>query len=300
MKEIIIKDILSKIEYNEYIGKKEQIITSFIAIDVNNKNSDIICWVNDKNIDVIPKLKTGTIVVSKASKEKLNNINCNFILVDNPRSTFREILNHFFVEKQIPSIAQSAKIDKSVIIGKNVYIGENVVIDKNCKIGDNCIIKHNTVITSDTIIHNNVLLGSNNTIGGIGFGYEKDKNGNFQVIPHLGNVILKENVEIGNNTCIDRAVLGSTILEENVKVDNLVHIAHGVKIKRNSVVIANSMVAGSVVIGENSWIAPSAAILNQKTIGNNSLVGLGAVVVKDVGDNEIVAGNPAKFIKNTK
>lgn len=107
---------------------------------------------------------------------------------------------------------------------------------------------HNTVILKDTIIEDNVVIGANNTIGGVGFGYEKDREGNFELIPHIGNVHIKRNVEIGNNTCIDRAVLGSTILEENVKVDNLVHIAHGVFVGRNSVVIANAMVAGSVNI----------------------------------------------------
>jgi UDP-3-O-[3-hydroxymyristoyl] glucosamine N-acyltransferase len=142
-----------------------------------------------------------------------------------------------------------------------------------------------------------VKVGCNCTIGGTGFGYEKDENGEFQLIPHLGNVVLEDYVEIGNNTCIDRAVLGSTILEENVKVDNLVHIAHGVKVMRNSVVIANAMVAGSVVIGENSWISPSVSILNQKKVGNNALVGLGAVVIKDVEDNDIIVGNPGKSIK---
>ena len=128
-------------------------------------------------------------------------------------------------------------------------------------------------------------------------GVISDENGDFELIPHIGNVVIKDNVDIGNNTCIDRAVLGSTILEENVKVDNLVHIAHGVSVGRNSVVIANAMVAGSVKIGSNSWIAPSSSILNKKDVGDNSLVGMGAVVTKSIEDNTIVAGNPAKFIR---
>ena len=108
---------------------------------------------------------------------------------------------------------------------------------------------------------------------------------------------MENNVEIGNNTCVDRAVIGSTTLGENVKVDNLVHIAHGVKVARNTVIIANAMVAGSVTIGENTWIAPSASILNQKNIGDNVLVGMSSLVLKDVEDNQIVAGVPAKVIK---
>ena len=113
-------------------------------------------------------------------------------------------------------------------------------------------------------------------------------------MPHIGNVHLKENVEVGNNVCIDRAVMGSTLLSENVKVDNLVHIAHGVKIGKNSLIIANSMIAGSVEIGENVWVSPSSSIRQKLIIENDALIGMGAVVVKNVEPSSVVAGNPAK------
>ena len=114
------------------------------------------------------------------------------------------------------------------------------------------------------------------------------------MIPHIGNVVLGNNVEIGNNSCIDRAVLGSTILHDNVKVDNLVHIAHGVVIGKNSLIIANAMVAGSATIGEHVWVAPSASILNKKSIANNAVIGMGAVVLKNVNEGETIIGNPGK------
>jgi len=294
---IQIKDILNKIKTVDFKGNKSDIITEIIQIDTENTKQNILCWCSDKNKELLKAVTTGTFIISTNIEEEYLKTKCNYIIVENPRRTFQKILTNFFVEKIEAKISTSAKIDKSVEIGKEVYIGENVILEKNCKIGDNTIIQHNTTIFKDTIIGNNVVIGANNTIGGIGFGYEKDENGDFQLIPHIGNVVLKNNVEIGNNTTIDRAVLGSTILEENVKIDNLVHIAHGVKIGRNSVIIANSMIAGSVKIGENTWLAPSSSVLNQKTIGKNSLVGMGAVVLKDVGNNEVVAGSPAKFLK---
>ncbi len=271
-----------------------------IHINKHNNDSSIICWCSDKNKDILLDIKTGTIIISNNIVEDNLNPDCNYIVVENPRRTFQEILSRFFVEKTQAEISQTSVIHTSTSIGENVFIGNNTIIEKNCKIGNNVTIQHNTVIFKDTIIGNNVTIGANNTIGGIGFGYEKNIEGDFKLIPHIGNVILKNNVDIGNNTTIDRAVLGSTILEENVKVDNLVHIAHGVKIGRNSVVIANSMIAGSVVIGENTWRAPSSSVLNQKSVGNNSLVGMGAVVLKNVGDNEVVAGSPAKLLKKIK
>lgn len=132
----------------------------------------------------------------------------------------------------------------------------------------------------------------------MGFGYEKNEQGDYEVLPHIGNVIIKDNVEIGNNNCIDRAVLGSTILHKNVKVDNLVHIAHGVVIDENSLIIAHAMIGGSTEIGKNVWVSPGALIINKLKVEDNSLIGMGAVVVRKVDKNTVVAGNPAKYLKN--
>jgi UDP-3-O-[3-hydroxymyristoyl] glucosamine N-acyltransferase len=158
-------------------------------------------------------------------------------------------------------------------------------------------IGHNNTIHKKTIIGNDVKIGSNNTIGGVGFGYEKNEFGKNEVLPHIGNVVIKNKVEVGNNTCIDKAVLGSTIICENVKIDNLVHIAHGVIIKDNSLIIANSMIGGSSIIGENVWVSPSVSIINKISVGDNSLVGMGAVVLKSLDQNTVSVGNPSKVIK---
>ena len=292
-----IKEILNKIEYDNFKGNLNYKIDRVLPLDDVSEKSNAISWCSDINIDILENIKTDSvIIIGKSVEHKLKN-NIQYISVDNPRRTFQKLLETFFVEKREVGISKTAIIDPSVKIGHNVYIGHNVVIEKNCIVGDNTVILHNTVIMSNTIIKNDVVIGSNNTIGGTGFGYEKNKHGEFELIPHIGNVLIENNVDIGNNTCIDRAVLGSTSIGENVKIDNLVHIAHGVVIEKNSVVIANSMVAGSVKIGQNSWIAPSSSILNKRNIGENALVGLGAVVTKNVEDYSIVAGNPAKLLR---
>ena len=107
-------------------------------------------------------------------------------------------------------------------------------------------------------------------------------------------MVIEDNVEVGNNTCIDKAVLGSTKIMRNVKIDNLVHIAHGVKIGENSLIIANSVIAGSTIIGKNVWVAPTANIKNNLTIGDNSTIGISAVVLKNVAENSIIIGNPGR------
>lgn len=295
---IEIKNILDKIEYISFTGSNDITIDKVKSLDQIEGVDNAIAWCNDQNLENIKNIKSSSIIIvsETADKSILESINC--IVVLNPRRAFQTILLKFFLETRIPQVHASAIIAGNAKIGNNVFIGHNVVIEDDCEIGNDVTILHNTVIFKGTKIGYQVNIGSNNTIGGTGFGYEKNVAGDFELIPHLGNVLIGNKVDIGNNTCIDRAVLGSTILEDNVKVDNLVHIAHGVIVRRNAVVIANAMIAGSVEIGENSWIAPSASILNKKIVGKNSLVGLGAVVLKSVEDNTIVAGNPAKFIKN--
>lgn len=248
----------------------------------NNSVPFLIFWVNDKNVDKIKSIRTG-IVISPQLIE-LDSFNGAIILCDRPRKAFMDVVRKFFYEDH------QTHTDSC--------IGQGNFIDDDVKIGDRVRIGHNNVIHKGTIIGDDVSIGSNNTIGGVGFGYELDENGDYELIPHIGGVVIERNVEIGNNNCIDRAVLGNTIIGENCKIDNLVHIAHGVKLGNHSLVIANSMIAGSVIIGERCWIAPSTSIINSCTIGSDSMTGIGSVVLKSVEDFTLVAGVPAKKLRD--
>lgn len=260
-------------------------------------------WISDKNINKLEVIKCGNVIISKnifdLKKSSLNNFT-NWIVVDNPRKSFANTIEHFFTKEKIyGNIHPTAIISSSVRLNhQKVNIGPNVVIEDNVQIADFCEIGANTVIKKGSILQPNVNIGSNCTIGGIGFGYEKDDNGDFQLIHHLGNVFISENVDIGNNVCIDRAVIGYTLIGKNVKIDNLVHIAHGVKIDENSLIIANAMIGGSVVIGKNVWVSPSVSVKQKLVIEDDALVGMGSVVLKDVNQKDIVVGVPAKSIKN--
>lgn len=275
-----------------------QQITKVLPIDDPEFDREAIGWCSDKNKESLSRLKNGNVIVSKSVFDEMKGQlpQLNLISVEKPRSAFLKVLQEFFAEKKtFGFVHPTAIIDPSVKWNPNtVNIGANVFIDKQCVIGDRVTIGANTVIHSFTEIGNECTLGSNNTIGGVGFGYEMNDENEYELMPHIGNVVLKNRVEVGNNVCIDRAVLGSTLLEENVKVDNLVHIAHGVKIGQNSLIIANAMVAGSVEIGKNVWVSPSASIRQKLQIEDGALVGLGSVVVKNVAANSVVAGNPAK------
>ncbi|MNK22607.1 UDP-3-O-acylglucosamine N-acyltransferase [compost metagenome] len=276
----------------------EQQITKVLSIDDAGFDREAIGWCSDKNKENLAQLKSGNVIVSTLVFDEMKGQlpQLNLIRVEKPRSAFLKVLQEFFAEKKMFGfIHPTASVDPSVKFNPDtVYIGANVFIDKGSVLGNRVVIGVNTVIHSNTEIGDDCSLGSNNTIGGVGFGYELNEENEYELMPHIGNVVLKNKVEIGNNVCIDRAVLGSTLLEENVKVDNLVHIAHGVKIGKNSLIIANAMIAGSVEIGENVWVSPSASIRQKLTVENNALVGLGSVVVKNVAADSVVAGNPAK------
>lgn len=143
----------------------------------------------------------------------------------------------------------------------------------------------------DCIIHESVIIGSP------GCGFIKNEKGEWENFPHIGGVIIGDNVEIQANSCVDRGSLGDTIIGNGVKIDNLVHIAHNVEIGENTIITACAMIAGSVKIGKNCWIAPNASIMNGIIIGDNVTVGLGAVVLKDIPSGETWAGVPAKKLK---
>lgn len=136
-------------------------------------------------------------------------------------------------------------------------------------------------------------------IGGPGFGFEQDENGKWIRFPSIGDVIIEDDVDIGAGTCIDRGTLDSTIIGSGTKIDNLCHIAHNVKIGKNCMIIARSMVGGGAEIGDNCWIA-SATIRDNVKIGKNSMIGLGAVVVEDIPEGSVAVGVPARVIRRLK
>lgn len=293
-----IGDICQKLPPLSLRGDGSRWINKIVELDSYTGNVDELSWLNDKNLHLLLNFTTGNFICSEKALELDLSEGITLIVDSVPRKYFQKVLVNFFYQApKLGQIASSAIIAQNVKFGANCSVGENTVIEANCVIGENVYIGHNNVILSGTNIKNDVYIGNNNTIGGVGFGYEKDDHGQFQLIPHIGNVEIHSNVEIGNNTCIDKGVLGSTVIGKNVKIDNLVHIAHNVKVGENSVIIANAMVGGSVTVGANTWVAPSVSIINGVEVGEDCLLGIASVVIKAVGNDQVMVGNPAREIK---
>ena len=198
------------------------------------------------------------------------------VLVENPKECFNIFLKQY-VPRSIPFIHRCAVLSSKATIGKYCAIESGVVIRNNVQIGDNCVIMANTVI------------------GGSGFGHTINlSTGEQMIVPHIGGVKIGNNVRIGSNTCIDRGTLGDTVIKDNVRIDNLVHIAHNVKIGKNSMIVANCMIAGSVQIGDDTWVGPSTSVLNQLSIGSDAYIGMAACVTKSIPDDVVAYGFPAR------
>jgi UDP-3-O-[3-hydroxymyristoyl] glucosamine N-acyltransferase len=186
-------------------------------------------------------------------------------------------------------IGKNVKIGKSSVIGSNTIIESNVLIGKNCLIGSQVMIKN-------SVIGNDVVIQDGSKIGLKGFGFIPIKDKNFR-IPHIGKVILKDNVEIGASCTIDRGSIGDTVIGKNTFLDNQVHMAHNVKVGENCMIAGQVGFAGSSTLGNNVSIGGQAGISGHLKIGNNVKIGGGSGVVKDIPDDTIVMGYPAVPLK---
>ncbi len=214
--------------------------------------------------------------------------------------TFKEEIDASATIHPTAKIGANCKIGANSYVGKNVELGDNVVIYPNVtifddtKIGDSTIIWSGTVIRERTIIGNHTILHANVSIGADGFGYRPSDDGRGLVkIVHIGNVVIGNHVEIGANSCVDRAKFSSTIIGDGCKIDNLVQIAHNCILGRSCIMAGNSGLAGSVTLGDGVIIGGSASIKDHVTLGNGAIVGAGSGVIGNVKAGDTVLGYPA-------
>lgn len=283
----------------KFVGNLEMNITTFSSL--GSLKSNCISWAKNQsnyNDGITKEYEDVLLIVNSGISYKEENKKMGYIECENPRDIFFSILNEFFYKKSFKSYISPKSAVDCKEIGEDVYIGHNCYISEDVVIGDNVVIMNNISIEGKTKIGENTIIHSGTIIGSDGFGYYKNNKGINTKIQHYGGVVIGNNVEIGANVCIDRGTLDDTVIGNNVKIDNLCHIAHNCIIKDNSIIIALSMLGGSAILEKNSYIAPGAMIKNQIHIGENSLVGMGAVVIKDVEDNKVVAGVPAKVIRD--
>ena len=291
------------------IGDENALITGVSPIE-SGEQGHLSFVAQEKFAPFIDSSKCSVLIVS----EKLltdKTFNATIIAVEDAYLSFQVLMNLYQQMRGKKSgIEEGSFFHESSQIGEDVYVGAfsyvsekskigegsqifpQVFIGKNVKIGKNCIIYSGARIYDFCVLGDNCIIHSNTVIGSDGFGFQPTKDG-FQKIPQLGNVVLEDNVEIGSNCSIDRGTIGSTIIGKGTKIDNLIQIAHNVKIGQNNVIAAQAGVAGSTVIGDWNQIGGQVGIVGHINIGNQVKIQAQSGVNSSTKDGEILYGSPA-------
>jgi len=230
-----------------------------------------------------------------ASSASITSDTGSVLTSSNPRLAFIRALNVIDDKIGFKKDESAPAIDSTAVIGERVVIEPGVTIGARTRVDHGVVIKRGTVIGADCLIHENV------SIGGDGFGFERDESGCPVKFIHLGGVSIGDRVEIGAGCCVAKGTLGDTVIESDVKLDNLVHVAHNCCLKKGALITACVGFSGGVTVGEHAWVGPNASIIQKVRIGKGAFVGIGSVVIRDVDDGQTVVGNPARVLsKNNK
>jgi len=217
---------------------------------------------NSKYVKELSSTKAGAVLVDESNKDKLPD-GCIALVVESPYWSMATLSKYFSTPIEDDSLAEpivgegtkvssKAEIANGAVIGKNSTIMAGVYVGANAKIGDNTILYPNVVVYKECIVGNDCIIHSGTVVGSDGFGFASNKLGEHNKIHHNGNVLIEDDVEIGSNTSIDRAVFGSTIVKQGARLDNLIHIAHNCEIGEYSVIAGQSGFAGSSKVGRSN------------------------------------------------
>ncbi len=244
-------------------------------------------------LEKVKKFKNVILITNLTSTK----FNMPVLFSNNPRLDFYRVTMNFFINDEFKNhFHKTATIEKNSFIGKNVFIGANCYIGNDVRIGDNTKILQNTCIFGKTDIGSNCVIKSNTTIGSEGFGFVFTGKELFH-LPHLGSIVIGNNVWIGSNSTIEKSHLDQTTIEDHVKIDDLVQIGHNSIIKKFSQITSGCIIAGRVQIGERCWISPNSVIDIGCHIGENCVIGTNSLVRTNFPKNSVIFGSPAKFVR---
>lgn len=295
----------------EVEGDPELTVRDFSRIE-EGKEGTIAFLANPKYERYIYTTGASVVLVNRDFKAA-HPVSCTLVRVDDAYQAIASLLQYREQMKPVPSgIAGNAFIDPSATTGKDVYVGHFAVISAGAVIGDkvriypqvfigeNVVIGNNTILYPGVKVYNDCRIGGGCTlhagvvIGSDGFGFAPRADKNYQKIPQTGNVVLEDFVEVGANTTIDRAMMGSTIIRRGVKLDNLIQVAHNVEIGENTVIAAQSGIAGSTSVGRDCMIGGQVGIVGHLRIADGVKIAAQSGVASGITEkNGIVQGTPA-------
>lgn len=292
------------------VGDKSATVSTVSSIDGGKKGS--LAYLTNAKYEQYVYTTEASIVLVDNEFEPKQEVTATLIKVANVGECVLNLLEMYNATRpRKTGISKLASINESAAVGNNCYVGDFTVIEAGAKIGTDCqiypqcYIGDNVTIGEGTklypgvkiyegcVIGKNCILHAGVVIGADGFGFAPRADGTFAKIPQLGNVIIEDNVELGANTCIDRAKTDSTIVRQGVKLDNLIQIGHNVEIGANTVMSAQVGIAGTSKVGANCFVAGQVGVADHVTIGDRVQIGSKSGIDKNVPDGEIRFGYPA-------
>jgi UDP-3-O-[3-hydroxymyristoyl] glucosamine N-acyltransferase len=305
----------------EIEGNPDTVVNNVAKIEEGHKGA-LSFLANPKYEHYIYTTQSSVVLVNKTFKPSAK-VEATLIRVDNAYEAFASLLR--LVDQARPrkkGIHPTAVIEPTATVGKDVYIGPYTYIGDNCNIGDEssvyphvylgdnsrigrkCIIYAGVKIYHDCIIGEECTIHAGTVIGGDGFGFAPQSETEFMKIPQIGNVIIEDHVEIGANVTIDRATMGSTVIHKGVKLDNLIQIGHNVEVGENTVMAAQTGIAGSAKIGKNCMFGGQVGLSGHNRIANGTKIGAQSGVMGDIKkENTAILGYPAidprNFLRST-
>ena len=294
----------------EVVGNKDATVSTVSSID-GGKAGSLAYLTNPKYEQYIYTTEASIVLVDKSFEPK-SEVKTTLVKVANVGECVLNLLEMYNATKpRKTGISKMASINEGATLGEGCYVGDFAVVERGAKIGDNvqiypqCYIGDNVTIGEGTKIYpgvkiyegckigKNCILHAGAVIGADGFGFAPREDGTFAKIPQLGIVIIEDNVEIGANTCVDRAKTDATIVHSGVKLDNLIQLGHNVEVGANTVMSAQVGIAGTTKVGSNCFIAGQVGIADHVTVGNGVKIGSKSGIDKNVPDGEIRFGYPA-------
>ena len=297
-------------------GNPEATVVSFARIE-SGKPGTICFFANPKYEQYVYTCKADIIIVNKSFEPK-EPVSATMVRVDDAYAAVASLLDYVTAKKRSykryrgcrSRVRWSSKIGKKVYIGDFAYVGKNAIvgdytkvyehvfIGDGAKVGSHCIIYPGVRIYPGMEIGDNVIIHANAVIGSDGFGFAPLEDGTWKKIEHTGNVIIEDDVEIGANVCVDKSQMGSTVIRKGTKIDNLCQVAHNVEIGRNTVMAAQTGIAGSAKLGEHCIVGGQVGIAGHITVADNTSIAAQSGILGNIKEEgQTLMGTPAFPLK---
>lgn len=284
-------------------GNRRAVVTGLAAIGDANVGDLAFCWWEPDRAVQAVQSTAATVVfckpeVAAAVQPRTEKA---VVALANPRLAFIRFARKWQLAaaaaSESPRIAVTARVASSAQLAPDCRVGEYSVVGENCVIGPRTVLHDRVVLRPNTRIGADCVIQSGVTLGEDGFAYERNDDGSLEKFPHVKGVVLGDGVEISANCSVARGSLTDTSIGSGTKLDALVHVAHNVQIGRNCMLTAGTIIGGSTTLGDSCWTGLNSTIRDRIAIGSNVIIAAGACVLKPVPDGDVVAGVPAKSIK---